>query len=131
MFVPTRDVAELSRKRVEIVGELADRALQAMSEVGRKDSAQRKMMRTMLSDQMKGLDIRKLRGVKDLVVTGYDGDPVERVVGASMALGQAIRDGTVSALEDVPEPSSDEIEASYEPVQRYVTATMATLGEKL
>jgi hypothetical protein len=102
-----------------------------MSEVGRKDSAQRKMMRTMLSDQMKGLDIRKLRGVKDLVVTGYDGDPVERVVGASMALGQAIRDGTVSALEDVPEPSSDEIEASYEPVQRYVTATMATLGEKL
>ena len=84
----------------------------------------------MLSDQMKSLDLRKVPGVKGLVVKGYDGDPAERVLGASLALGQAIRDGTVSALEDVTEPSSDEMEASYEPVQKYVAATKTTLGGK-
>jgi hypothetical protein len=40
VFVPTRDRSELSRRRVEIVGELADHALQAVSEVGRKDSVE-------------------------------------------------------------------------------------------
>jgi hypothetical protein len=131
VVVPTRNAAELSRRRVEIVGELADHTLQALSEVGRKDSAQQRMMQRMLSDQMKSLDLRKVPGVKGLVVTGDDGDPAERVLGASLALGRAVREGTASALEDVPEPSSDEMEASYEPVQKYVAETMAALGGRL
>jgi len=131
VFVPTRDRSELSRRKAEIVGELADHALQAVSEVGIKDSVEQRMMRAMLNDQSRGLSLRKAPGLRDLVFTGYIGDPNERVVGASMALGQALRDGTVSALQDVPEPSSDEVDDSYGCVQSYVERTMASLGEKL
>ena len=62
-------------------------------------------------------------------MTGYDGDPAERVLGASMALGQAIREGEASALEDIEEPSADELEDSYVLVREYLAAAAeATLG---
>jgi hypothetical protein len=70
VFLPTRDMRELSKRRAQILGDLADHTLQALSEVGRKDSAQQRLMRTMLCDQMKGLERQKVPGVRDLVMTG-------------------------------------------------------------
>jgi len=73
VFVPTRDPFELSVKKADLVGELADHALKAVSEIGRKDSAEQKMMRAMLSDEIRGLNMRKTPGIKELVVSGYAG----------------------------------------------------------
>jgi hypothetical protein len=121
VFLPTRNKKELSQRRVQIVGDLADHTLQALNEVGRKNSAQQRLMRTMLNEQMKGLEMQKIPGVRDLVMTEYDGDPAERVLRASMALGQAIREGETK-LEDLPEPPTAELEDIYVPVQEYLAA---------
>ena len=78
-------------------------------------------MRTMLCDQMKGLERQKVQGVRDLVMIGYDGDPDERVLKSSMALGQAIQRGETK-LEDLVEPLTAELEDTYVPVQEYLAS---------
>ena len=119
VFVPTQDPVELSLKKAELVEELADNAIRAVSEIGRKDSAHQKMMQEMLSGQLHGTNLKKAPGIKDLVVSGYAGDQAVRIAEASMALGEFVRkgDGGFSPLEEIPDPTSDE---SDDDVQGYV-----------
>jgi len=77
VFLPTRDPEELARRRVKVLGELADQTLNVLNEVGTSDSAQQRLMRTSLYDQMRGLERQNVPGVTDLVLVGYDGDPDE------------------------------------------------------
>ena len=110
VFVTTRDPSELSAKKADIVGELADHAIKAVSEVGRKDSVEQKMMRSMLNLQLQGLNVKKAPAIRDLVVSGYAGDQAVRVIEASLALGEFLRkeDSGFSPLEDLPDPTSDD-----------------------
>ena len=101
-----------------------------MSDIGRKDSAEQKMMHAMLKGKLQGANLSKAPGIKDLVLTGYAGDVDERMAKASMALGQFLKapDSGFSPLEDLPGPSEDEQVGQGEEMRKYVEGALADLG---
>ena len=105
-----------------------NQTLTVLNEVGTSGSAQQLLMRTALCDQMRGLEKQKVQGVTDLVLVGYDGDPDDRVLRSSVALGQAIERGE-TRLEDLDEAYTAELEDTYVPVQEYLAS--AALDEPI
>jgi hypothetical protein len=127
-FIPTRDPEELAGKKAEIAGELIDQAIKAVSDLGKKDSAEQKMLRAMLKGELQGANLSKAPGIKDLVLTGFVGNVDERAARASMALGQLLKapDSGFSPLEDIPGPLEDDQVGQGEKMKEYAEGALAT-----
>jgi hypothetical protein len=124
VFLPTRDPKELAQRRNQVLGELADHTMVVLNEVASKNSAQQRVMRTALHEQMKALEKRGVLGVPVLVLLGDTRDPEEQVLKSSLAMGQAIEKGEAK-LEELDRTLAVDLQDRYLPVQEYLDAVMA------
>jgi hypothetical protein len=65
VFLPTRDPKELEERKAAIAGELIDKAVSAVANVGKNDSAEQRMLRSMLKGELQMVNLNKAPGVKD------------------------------------------------------------------
>jgi hypothetical protein len=104
-----------------------------LCDLGKKDSAEQKMLRAMLKGELQAANLSKAPGIKDLVLTGFVGNVDERAARASMALGQLLKapDSGFSPLEDIPEPPENDQVGQGEKMKEYAEAALTTLGLKM
>jgi len=103
---------------------------EAVASIDWKDSAEHKVLRTMLKGAQKYVNVAKAPGLKNLRLTGFSGDPVERKVRSSMELGLLLKDpeSGFSPLEERPEEPVSESQELRAGVREYTQEAFATLG---
>jgi len=130
VFIASRDSRVLEEKKAEYAGELLDKAVDAVAGISWKDSAEHKALRAMLKGSQKVANLLKAPGIKDLELVGFTGDPAERQLRSSMALGQALKDpkSGFSQLEERPEEPDSESKERRARVREYTQEAFAALG---
>ena len=83
--------------------DLIGRAVKAVRGIGKKDDAATRALRSKLKGGLALADLSRASGLRDLRLSGFDGNEDERAARSSVALASLIKRGEFSQLTDMPE----------------------------